>query len=591
MIFRTSKLSMAWATGIKKSDTVPTATRHAAPEENSSHVWWLWRRTGDVETGRRLSPLMLRILAVNMLALFILVGSLLYLGHYQDRIIAASLDDLLLQARITASAVAEGAIVVGDDERNILSPLLARLMVRRLAETTETRTRLFDTDDTLLADSRILLGGAGKMQSEELQSEPENSLGMRLTGALFDVIDLIPQRTKYPLYQENDQQRGNEYDTVKHAAQGERATQVFSMPGGGLMLTVAVPVQHYKQVMGMLMLSRSGIKIDEALHTVRLDILRIFFVTLMITIGLSVYLARAIARPIRQLAAAAEGLRHGQMQISGFAGTARLLNSDAIPDMTGRHDEIGDLSGALRDLTAALAQRIGAIENFAADVAHEIKNPLTSLRSAVETTERVQDPALQKKLMLVVRDDVDRLDRLISDIANASRLDAELSRAEAVVIDVGKLLAALIDIYHAPPVDGTPPHAEVILTPVAENLVVMGVEIRLVQVLQNLIDNALSFSPVDKPIVLSATRNARLVTITAEDSGPGIPENKLAAIFDRFYSERPKAEKFGTHSGLGLSISKQIIEAHRGQIRAENRYDEQGNIIGARFIIQLPGVD
>jgi two-component system sensor histidine kinase ChvG len=584
---------MASVTAIKRSKENFFPNLRAADKASDggqSHAWWLFRRAGDAETGRHLSPLMLRILAVNFLALFILVGSLLYLGRYQDRIIASELDDLVLQARITASAVAEGAVVVSDDERNILSPLLARLMVRRLAETTETRTRLFDTDDTLLADSRILLGGTGKLQTEELQSPDANaSFGMRLTAGLFDVIDLIPQRGKYPLYQEEEVQRGSQYDIVKHAAQGEKATQVWSMPGGGLMLTVAVPVQHYKQVMGMLMLSRTGSKIDEAIHAVRLDILKIFLVTLMITFALSLYLARAIARPIRQLAEAAEGLRHGQMQIKGFAGTAHLLNPEAIPDMTARRDEIGDLSGALRDLTAALAQRIGAIENFAADVAHEIKNPLTSLRSAVETIERVQDPVLQKKLMLVLRDDVDRLDRLISDIANASRLDAELSRAEAAPIDVGKLLAPLVDIYHAPPVNGAPPHAEVMLAPIAERLVVMGVEARLVQVFQNLIDNAISFSPLDEKITLSAIRAGRFVRITVDDTGPGIPENKLAAIFDRFYSERPRSEKFGTHSGLGLSISKQIVEAHRGRIWAENRYDEESNLVGARFVVQLPG--
>jgi two-component system sensor histidine kinase ChvG len=588
---------MALATDTRKPEagfpagaSAPHETAAEAPDNNHSHVWWLWRRSGEVETGRHLSPLMLRILAVNVMALAILVGSLLYLGRYQDRIIVSQLDDLLLQARITASAVAEGAVVISDDDRSILSPLLARLMVRRLAETTETRTRLFDTDATLLADSRILLGSGGKIPAEELQPpEGHMSLGARLIEALFDVIDLIPEREKYPLYQEEETQRGDQYGVVRRAAQGEKATQVWSLPEGGLMLTVAVPVQHYKQVMGMLMLSRTGEKIDDAIHAVRLDILKIFVITLIITILLSLYLARAIARPIRQLAAAAEGLRHGQMQIKGLAGSASLLNRDAIPDMTGRKDEIGDLSGTLRDLTEALARRIGAIENFAADVAHEIKNPLTSLRSAVETAERVQDPAMQRKLMHVLRDDVDRLDRLISDIANASRLDAELSRAEAAPVDIGRLLGALVDIYQTP--RDAVKHAAVVLEPMKERLMVMAVATRLVQVLQNLIDNAISFTPVDKRITLEATKVGRLVRITVEDFGPGIPENKLEAIFDRFYSERPKAEKFGTHSGLGLSISKQIVEAHRGSIRAENRRDDKGDIVGARFTVQLPGVE
>ncbi len=359
---------------------------HSPPEhENRSNTWWLWRPADHAGERRHLSPLVLRILAVNVLALAILVGSLLYLGRYQDRIIATELDALLLQSRIIASAVAENAVVIDENDNSILSPLLARLMVRRLAETTETRTRLFDMDDTLLADSRVLLGNAApKVQVENLGMPTERSTWAdKLVGAIFDVIDLIHERREYPLYEEQDIQRGSQYEVVRRAMREEMATQVWRMPDGHLTLAAAVPVQHNKQVLGVVMMSRSDANIDKAITTVRIDIIQIFFITLFITILLSLYLARAIARPIRLLALAAEGLRHGQMRIVGLAGTANLLHRDAIPDMTGRGDEIGDLSGALRDLTAALAQRIGAIENFAADVAHEIKNPLTSLRAAL----------------------------------------------------------------------------------------------------------------------------------------------------------------------------------------------------------------
>jgi two-component system sensor histidine kinase ChvG len=282
------------------------------------------------------------------------------------------------------------------------------------------------------------------------------------------------------------------------------------------------------------------------------------------------------------------------MQIAGLAGTANLLNREAIPDLTSRHDEIGDLSAALRELTQALAQRIGAIENFAADVAHEIKNPLTSLRSAVETFEKVQDPQVKMKLMAVIRDDVDRLDRLITDIASASRVDAELGRSEAERIDIGQKLATLVD-YYAESRRSDKPRAEVVLLPVTEPLIVMGVHVRLVEVLQNLIDNALSFSPPDQQIILSAEHEGKNILIKIEDCGPGIPDNKLEAIFDRFYSERPRSEKFGTHSGLGLSIARQIVSAHRGRIWAENiknAADANGKPTnkGARFIVQLPAV-
>lgn len=556
--------------------------------ENQSHTWWLWRRSGHSSNARHLSPIVLRILAVNVMALAILVGSLLYLGRYQDRIVATELEALLLQSRIIASAVAEGAIVIGDDDRSILSPLLARLMVRRLAETTETRTRLFDSSDAMLADSRTLLGIKPKVQMESLTPEDGRpSWITNMVTAVFDVIDLIHERREYALYNEEAVQNGSQYEVVRKAMRGDMATQVWRSPKGGLTLAAAVPVQHYKNVLGAVMMSRSDANIDKAIVTVRIDILKIFGITLMITILLSLYLARAIARPIRLLALAAEGLRHGQMQIVGMAGMANLLNRDAIPDMTDRKDEIGDLSGALRDLTAALAQRVGAIENFAADVAHEIKNPLTSLRSAVETAERMTDPASKEKLMHVIRDDVDRLDRLITDIATASRLDAELSRDQAVMVDISLILEALVDFYHKPGHEAAT-RSKVLMNPLKEKLIVTGVEIRLVQVMQNLIENALSFSPPDQPVVLSAARDGRYAVIVVSDNGPGVPDNKLDAIFDRFYSERPKAEKFGTHSGLGLSISRQIVEAHRGKIWAENRKNAAGANIGAHFIVRLP---
>lgn len=594
---------MASATATAKRSLkkrLPVILRHAFGGRAAWHVpgnlpggkrtqaWWLKR-------GRHLSPIMIRILAINVMALAILVGSLLYLGRYQDRIVERELQSLLLEARITASAVAEGATVITEDDRMALSALLARPMVRHLAETTETRARLFGPSENLMADSLALEAAQNHAPVKPAPApapapDKTASWGKRLIGAVFDAVDLIPEREKYPLYREGAEQNGQQYDVVRRATQGDTATQVWSQPEGGLMLAAAAPVMHYKQVLGIIMLARSSAKIDEAILSVRLDILKIFFITLCITILLSLYLARAIARPVRLLAAAAEGLRQGQMQIIGLAGTARLLSSEAIPDLTARNDEIGDLSGALRELTGALAGRIGAIENFAADVAHELKNPLTSLRSAVETAERVQDPVQQRKLMLVIRDDVDRLDRLITDIAHASRLDAELSRAETEPVDIGAKLQALAEYYcHAAPEDK--PMPAVGLVPLKERLVVIGVKQRLVQVLQNLVDNALSFSPCGGKVMLSASREGSMIRIMVEDSGPGIPENKLAAIFDRFYTERPKEEKFGIHSGLGLSISKQIIEAHRGTIRAENRKDTTGRITGARFIVELPAAD
>jgi two-component system, OmpR family, sensor histidine kinase ChvG len=307
---------------------------------------------------------------------------------------------------------------------------------------------------------------------------------------------------------------------------------------------------------------------------VRLELLRIFSAALLVTVLLSFYLAGTIVRPIRRLAGAAERARGRRARVE-------------IPDFTRRGDEIGDLSGSLREMTDALWQRMSAIESFAADVAHEIKNPLSSLRSAVETAVRIEDPANQRRLMAIILDDVERLDRLITDISDASRLDAELGRLEVEPIDIAAMLEALAGLHESTRTEGAP---HLVLEPSDRNrpLIVPGIETRLSQVFRNLIANAVSFSPPLGEIRLTARHDGRAVLITVEDQGPGIPDEKLTAIFDRFYTERPLGEKFGTHSGLGLSISKQIVEAHRGMIWAENRKDARGACIGARFCIRLP---
>jgi two-component system sensor histidine kinase ChvG len=333
-------------------------------------------------------------------------------------------------------------------------------------------------------------------------------------------------------------------------------------------------VQRFKQVLGAVMVTTTSAEIDTAMREVRIGIIKVFGGAFAITVLLSFYLAGTIARPVRRLAAAADSVRRS------------LRREQEIPDFTARHDEIGDLSGALREMTEALWLRMDAVESFAADVAHEIKNPLTSLRSAVETAARLSDPDQQRRLMAIIQEDVQRLDRLITDISDASRLDAELSREHMERVDLGALISGLIevrretgatesaDLHYEGPADGA--------------LAVPGIETRLAQVFNNLISNALSFSPPGGAVVVRAAREGRHVVVTVEDSGPGIPEGSEERIFERFYSERPESEKFGTHSGLGLSISRQIVAAHGGVIRAENRRDAPGAIQGARFVVRLP---
>ncbi len=558
---------------------------------------------GGAHRRRRISPLTLRILAVNVLALALLVVGLLYLGRYQDRLIQAEMEALATEARIFASALGEGAVnriltppapvgeSVGEDvgrERFELEPELARPMIRRLAEATATRTRLYDIDGRMLSDSRVLTGSQGRIEIRELPSPPAGDALSQAINTLYNrLIDVVPSREGLPIHRE---ERGKPSSDVERALTGETGATVWRVESAAgdpeLLLTVAVPVQRYREVLGAVLLTRGGGEIDRAIRSVRFDILKVFAVALLVTVALSVYLAGTIAQPIRKLAQAADRLRTGHGRHT------------EIPDFTHRGDEIGELSGVLRDMTAALWARMDAIERFAADVAHEIKNPLTSLRSAVETVVRIEDPGRRARLLAIIADDVQRLDRLISDISNASRLDAELSRAELEPVDIGAMLAMLADLQrsveesdgeNAPEgADDRAPPRLVIDTPVGERLIVPGLEGRLTQVFQNLIANALSFSPPGGEVRVRARRVGRAIEVVVSDHGPGIPEGKEQAIFERFYTERPAGEKFGTHSGLGLSISQQIISAHNGLIHAQNRRVADGRIDGADFRVTLP---
>ena len=528
--------------------------------------------------GRRwtVSPLTRRILAVNVLALALLAGGFLYLGKYQASLIGQQIEALKTQGEVFAAALGEGAVLDSVDEGEVLLPDLARQMMRRLVEPTHTRARLFDVRGDIIADSRILRGPGDAVQVHELEPQEREGAVLRIADQIYDwILNILPRHTSYAVYRESASPRAEDYAEVMRALRGETGSAIRSDPQtGGLVFSVAIPIQRYKQVLGAVMLSTGSAEIEEELRTVRLELLRIFGVALLVTVLLSFYLAGTIARPIRRLAAAAERARGRRARVE-------------IPDFTRRGDEIGDLSRSLREMTDALWQRMSAIESFAADVAHEIKNPLSSLRSAVETAVRIDDAANQRRLMAIILNDVQRLDRLITDISDASRLDAELGRLELEPVDVAAMLGTLVEVYGATRTDDAPRLVLAIGNGDRE-LVVPGIETRLSQVFRNIIGNAVSFSPPLGEIRLTARHYGRAVLVTVEDQGPGIPEEKLTAIFDRFYTERPLGEQFGTHSGLGLSISKQIVEAHRGQIWAENRKNAEGITIGARFSVRLP---
>ena len=557
---------------------------------------------------RLFSPLTLRFLAVNLAAPVLLVLGLLFLDEYQDTLIATELDALHTQGELIAAAIGEGAVVVAKPQRGrrnvdtadteddfgptgaprVVDPDSARQLVRNLSNLAHLRAHLFDRNGVMVADTRLLQGPGGEVQVLDLPPLDEGAV-VRLARRAYEItIGRYAYDHNLEPYVEQPKPTAADYREAAQALEtGQPKTMVRLRSDRQKILSVAVPVQFYKQIVGTLLVSRDGSNIDKRLFAVRGSILGMFAWVLALTVLTSLYLAGTIARPVRRLALAAMRVRHSKSR------------RDIIPDLTNRSDEIGELSAALRDMTESLWSRMDAIEAFAADVAHEIKNPLTSLRSAVETVTRVKDPAQQKRLMSIIMDDVARLDRLISEISDASRLDAELSRAEMGPVNIRPLVDALAEIQNAnddpaaPKIaildnDGAPPEGPASEKGAARPLMVKGLEGRLGQVFRNLIGNAVSFSPPAGTITLRIFREPRVVTVTVEDQGPGIPDGKQLSIFDRFYTERPEGEKFGTHSGLGLSISKQIVEAHRGLIYAENIVGEDGAAKGARFVVRLP---
>ena len=455
-------------------------------------------------------------------------------------------------------------------------PENAAPILRRLVLPTQTRARLYDKEGWLILDSRQL-SASGQLVAFELPP-PE---GADDPGFLEGIADwmrsLLPGRN-LERFREAGSQNGTMYAEVIGALSGTPSSMERVNDRGELIVSVAVPIQRYRAVLGALMLSTRGGDIDAIVRAERFAIMQVFLVALGVTILLSVVLAGTIAEPVRRLAQAAEIVRRGK--------NARAQ----IPDFTGRRDEIGELSGSLRDMTNALYNRIDAIESFAADVAHELKNPLTSLRSAVETFRLAKDDAAKERLMQIIQDDVRRIDRLISDISNASRLDAELSREEMEDVNVVTLLETVCDLFTE---TGVASHAQVVLKidpgpPGRERMVVKGFDMRLGQVVRNLVDNALSFSPEGSTVRVSAARERNRIVIRVEDEGPGIPPDSFERIFDRFHTDRP--DSFGKHSGLGLAISRQIVEVHGGLIHAANLMDGE-TIRGAQFIVDLPAAD
>lgn len=539
----------------------------------------------------QMSGLTLRILAVNIIAIMILGLGILYLGQYTDSLIEGELASLRSEAQLFSGAISEGAVrpvfqispipFTDPQEIEAIKPELARRMVRRLGEIGKSRIRLYAIDGSVLADSHQLSSGAGGVEMQNLLPvAPRVTFDSLFTQSATRFLELIPMKTQLMTFPEQMVSNIYTFPDTQSALSGSVQASAWKDKNGRIVLTVAAPIQKVNQVMGVVLLLRDGAELEKAIAEVRVDVFRVFLGALGVTVMLSIYLSGLISRPLQRLAFAAEAVRQGK---------GRYIE---IPDMSHRNDEIGELSLALRDMTYALFTRMDTIERFAADVAHEIKNPLTSLRSAVETVSRVKDEANRQKLMDIIHHDVQRLDRLISDISSASRLDAELSREEMGRVDIAALMYRLRDAYKKPLKRGSDEHdgedTKIVLDlPEEGGLYVRGSTDRLSQVFGNLLSNALSFSPEDGRVIVRVLVQNETIMVQVDDEGTGIPENKLQTVFERFYTERPQHESYGEHSGLGLSISKQIVDAHGGQIWAENLRRTDGSIRGARFNVVL----
>ncbi|HEY3640140.1 MAG TPA: sensor histidine kinase [Xanthobacteraceae bacterium] len=558
------------------------------------------RRAWQFSVRQSLSSLTRRIIFLNVTGLLALVIGILYLSQFRAGLIDARVQSLLVQGEIIAGAIAASATVDSDaitiDPERLLelapgesydpteeslsgldfpvNPERVAPVLRRLVSPTNTRARIYDRDGGLILDSRNLYDVL------RFDLPPPAAEKPGIFERAFVALRTWLNRGDLPLYRELGPQNGKGYEEVDHALNGFKSSMVRINDRGEVIVSVALPVQRFLAVRGALMLSTQGADIDNMVTAERLGNFKVFLVTLSVMLVLSFLLAGTIAGPVRRLAGSAEMVRR------------RTGSRVEIPDFTQRRDEIGHLSGALRDMTDALYSRIEAIESFAADVAHELKNPLTSMRSAVETLPLAKSEASRARLLAVIEHDVKRLDRLISDISDASRLDAELQRRETDAVDLAKLLTTVVTIANQVRHDGVSVHLKFDGNPRA--LVTPGHDSRLGQVVDNLIDNARSFSPPGGNVRISCRRIKQEIEIMVDDDGPGVRSEALEKIFQRFYTDRPE-QGFGQNSGLGLSISKQIVEAHDGRLWVENRLAGAGDpdggpprVLGARFIVRLP---
>lgn len=550
------------------------------------------------------SSLLRRIFVSNLLGLVILIGGIFYLGQHNVWLIDAKRESLRTQGEIIAAAIAANATI--DTERIVLDPdKLPELegalipfrddgfaslelsiaperitpILRRLIQPTTNRARIYGRDGTLIADSAQLLTRGRISRPDPAESNPAARPN---TKNFWTRLRQWILSSELPVYREIGSANGKLYPEVRMAMSGTTTPMLLLNEQGEQIVSIAVPIQRARSVQGVLLLSTHAGEIDEALSHERWAIVTIALLALTTTIAASLLLARTVAGPMHRLSDAAE---HVSRNISA---------AHDLPDFSHRTDEVGQMAGAFRSMTVALYRRIEASEKFAADIAHELKNPLTAARSTAESLAYARTEQQRQHLVTQIQSELKRLNRLITDVSNASRLDAELALQQTEPVMLASVVKGVVMTFQDI-LSGEPKVIALAIeaSPRDDAYVVVGHEGRLAQVVTNLIDNAVSFSPESGTVTVRARRDGAFVEVWVEDEGPGIAPDKLEEIFKRFYTYRPTAESSrGNNSGLGLSISREIVRAHGGSVWAENRYamgaEGNGEAIGARFIVRLP---
>jgi len=541
---------MAWGIVIKKSDA--SRRRRVTISRPRSLLW---------------SPIARLILASNLAGLVILIVGALVLNEVRSNLVQARKDSLQETSALISSVLTEVA-TRGEPEPRLINPA-ARAFLKRIEFSPSTRIRILDVDNSVVADTYLLNDEIEGRELPPIREPGALALGwLNIIRTLNATLEGVSPRGQPTI----SEARTLEEEAML-ALQGEVVASERFNDRGERIISVSAPIRLVGAVVGALTLETSDIA--GIIAAERAALLPFIIVAVMVAVITSTLLTAVIARPLRKLSLASDRVR---------TGAAERLN---LGSLSGRRDEIGDLAKAMQAMTETLHDRIQANERFAADVAHELKNPLTSIRSAVETSQAVSDPAVRERMREVIARDVVRLDRLITDISNLSRLEAEIVREKRVRVDLGRLLDDIISIYRdtARPGDA---RVTLDLSGAEGQTNVMGREGPLSQVVRNLVENARSFSPASGEVKVALRQaggpDGPVLRLTVEDEGPGVPPDKLEKIFERFYSDRPHGAKFGNNSGLGLSIVRQIVETHRGRVWAENRPEARG----ARFVVDLP---